>query len=205
MNILIVGTGPSIALRTVTLKADIIIAVNQASLIPDIKPDLWFTLDLSERNLELIDEYTNIHSKCKFIVACELRTKLPRHVYRVQRISNKYEHATSSFERWSCVPTLSEDCSKVHTGNSMWGALQIAYHLKPQKIAMLGLDGSRLPSVMSGHNPRDLSHLPKLFESSVEQLNRNNIQVVNGSPNSSVTCFNRMSPDEAITWVNQYK
>ena len=88
MNVLIIGTGPSILKRTLPLKADIVIAVNQALRIPYINPNIWFTLDPSDRNLQLINEAIPVYKRCKFIVACGHNIQLPATVYRVDRVSD---------------------------------------------------------------------------------------------------------------------
>jgi len=90
----------------------------------------------------------------------------------------------------------------VNTGNSCYGALGLAYHMLPKKIAILGLDGTRAayaygPGAPSG----SLQHLPRLFASATFDLERKKIQVVNGSPGSLITCFPIFRPKRALEWL----
>jgi hypothetical protein len=94
---------------------------------------------------------------------------------------------------------LCEDPSGIYTGNSGYGALGLAYHMKPKKVLLLGIDGDFGYYYPSHKTNNNLAHLPELFEASLPQLRRNNIHVINGSPNSSVTCFPRQTPDYAVS------
>lgn len=95
---------------------------------------------------------------------------------------------------------LAEKPGEVHAGNSAYGALNLAYHWRPQKIAMLGVDATDLGHAYASYDPASsLSHLPELFDSACAQLK--DIRIVNGSPKSNVTCFPRMTPDAAIKWL----
>lgn len=95
---------------------------------------------------------------------------------------------------------LSEDPGTINTGNSGFGGLGLAYHMRPHKVALLGVDGRKERRV-DGGMPRSLDHLPALFESAVPQLRSAGIEVANGSPDSEVDCFPRMTPREAVQWL----
>lgn len=93
---------------------------------------------------------------------------------------------------------LSEDRSCINTGNSGYGAMNVAYHLRPKRIVLLGIDGGSSYFYTRESKPGDLSNLPILFESAKRQLDNAGIEVINGSLNSTVTSFVRMSPLDAV-------
>lgn len=98
---------------------------------------------------------------------------------------------------------LSEDPGAIHTGNSGWGALGLAYHMHPRKVALLGVDANNAGHAYADipQRPGELDHLPALFASACGQLEARGIQVRNGSPESRVTCFTRVDPSAALRWV----
>lgn len=93
---------------------------------------------------------------------------------------------------------LSEDPRCVSTGNSGYGAFNIAYHLKPRKILLLGLDGDIGYFYSDVERNRSLSEVPKLFNSTKVQMQKANIQVLNGSKDSKITTFPRYSIHGAL-------
>jgi hypothetical protein len=103
---------------------------------------------------------------------------------------------------FSAKKGLSTDKSGVNTGNSCYGALGLAFHMNPSRIAVLGLDGTQEPYADgSGAPVSSLSHLPALFASAVRTLQNRRIQVINGSPTSKILCFPRTTPEEALEWL----
>jgi hypothetical protein len=100
--------------------------------------------------------------------------------------------------RLDYAPGISKDIKSIFTGNSGHGAFQLAYHLKPEKILLLGIDGGRGYYYPSRKLNRSLSHLPRMFNDSLAQLKEKNIKVINGSPKSTVTCFPRYTPEYAL-------
>lgn len=98
---------------------------------------------------------------------------------------------------------LSEDSSAIHTGNSAWGALGLAYHWRPGRIVLLGVDAAGGGYWHGPGGPAgSLEHLPALFASALPQLQAAAIQVVNGSLDSRIDCFPRMTPEDALSWLN---
>lgn len=99
-------------------------------------------------------------------------------------------------------PGLSEDPGAINTGNSAYGALGLAYHQRPDRIAMLGVDGTNHSyAYLPGRPGWSLTHLPGLFASALPQLA--GIEVINGSPESRVDCFPRVSPEAALAWLTE--
>lgn len=213
MHYLIVGTGPSVNevkdFDYSSLPDNVIVVSVNTSIMFLNYANLWFSIDSSQRNIE------------SAILAT--KRKIPtvwclEHTARVRNISERsifFKKKSSNIKlnknpvtpedwlaRWGSVKGLSEKRDTLHNGNSLYSCLNLVYFDKPEKIAILGLDGSLSPSIGGNHKPNNLSHLPILFSSTVSQLKENDIQVVNGSKNSAITCFERSSPLEAIEWIS---
>lgn len=213
---LIIGTGPSVKDLTINdfenIPNDIIIVSVNSSILFLPKADIWFTLDDSFRNLRYagIAKERSIpvvmalsgNKAAKRIPYFHLRRKMnpvdPKLMYH-----NNCQTAKDWYARWGCVDGLSETRNVIHTGNSLYGALNLVYFDKPEKIGILGLDGSQDRSVGGGHKPNNLSHLPLLFDSAAPQLNKANIEVMNGSPNSIVKTFSRNTPRKMLQWLRK--
>lgn len=71
--------------------------------------------------------------------------------------------------RWSAVAGLSDNGRQIHTGNSAYGALGLAYHLGFTDVALIGVDGTSEARVEGG-KPGNLSHLSLLFASALPQI-----------------------------------
>lgn len=215
MRYLIVGTGPSVnELDFNNIKIDdevIIISVNTSILFLPYA-DIWFSIDPSTKNVKC----SKIALNKSVLVAWAIsdKNKMARNyanrldnIYLFDRVENKHylKNPVSEkdwFSRWGCIKGLSETPPRIHGGNSLYGALNLAFFDRPNKIAILGLDGTQKRSVGGNHLPNNLIHLPMLFDSTIPQLNENEISVLNGSPHSNVNCFERSSPSEAIEWIN---
>ena len=97
---------------------------------------------------------------------------------------------------------LSEDPGAVHSGNSAWGALGLAWLMGARSVAFLGLDGTREGYAFGPGRPfGGFAHLPALFASALPQIAARGLEVVNGSPGSRVTCFRRTAPQAALDWI----
>jgi hypothetical protein len=95
---------------------------------------------------------------------------------------------------------LSEDRRIAHTGGcSGAAALNIAYHLRPRRIALVGFDydGSGChwyEDDVSVTNSRDTwARWARYFDTTVAQMNRAGIEVVNLSPQSRIHAFRRLA------------
>lgn len=208
MRYLIVATGPSVkevVIDSEALPDDVkVVAVNAA--IEFVKnPDIWFTLDPSQRNIRYAQYCVN--NNIPVVMACGDDVMLPDGVIRMARYGNRPvrwpapKSPEQWFHRWGCKPGLSDDLHGVNTGNSAYGALNLVYWDSPDRVAILGLDANQKPSYSSNHKPYNLSHLPILFDSSKNQLTERGISVINGSLESKIDTFPKMSPNNAIQWL----
>lgn len=200
---LIVGTGPSVAGVDIDVgKRVTIIAVNGAiEWLRDA--DIFFTLDpsvyvrgLIKRRREGVryfaaipDDYGQTNAR---VVAH--RDRAEHYVTYLRRIEGPL--------RCGACPRLSNNPGGIHTGNSLYGALGLAYLAGARRIGILGLDGTQDGYAYSTARPRtDFQHLPALFESAREQLEAEGIEVRNGSPQSKVICWPKCEPSQLIKWL----
>lgn len=99
---------------------------------------------------------------------------------------------------------LSDDPEELSGINSAFGALNFAYHLRPKRIVLFGIDGNCIHYYFYGRrrgSPRAdelFKRLPSLFASAVTQLNNRNVEVINASLQSAVTCFRKQRLHELL-------
>lgn len=203
-RIIIVASGPSLErvdLAQINASSAFIIAVNGA--ISKVKADAFFTCDPSDRIRALLRCQ---RSGVQYFAAVPedygmRQAKAQSH--RAMRERNvTYLRRLTGDGPWSHLYGLSEDQGAIHTGNSAYGALGLAYLMGARRVAFLGLDGGGKYAFGLPGQPGDLSHLPAIFESVLPQLRRRRVKVVNGNPCSTVTCFPRMTPQEALEWTS---
>jgi hypothetical protein len=180
-----------------------ILGVNGAALwLP--KMNGWFTLDPSRENRQVMmkrqhqaayyaavpDDYGSPNARVIYH-----RYPPLRHVNYLHRI----EGTGYLKQRF----TLSEDDGSIHTGNSAWGALGLAYLMKPNKIVLLGVDCTNNGYAYQRRvRPKhSFDHLPFLFASACEQLSREKIAILNGSMESRITCFDKVKLATALDWI----
>lgn len=202
--VLIVGSGPS-AKDIVPLfpKLDpsvAVIAVNQAvSYVP--RCNYFFTLDPSPKNRDLM---RHPRRGVTYYVAVP-----PDYGETTARIKDhrdppepgiRYLRRVTGSGPYSAAYGLSDDPASINTGNSMWGALQLAVHMKATRIGLIGLDGKGGYAWESG-KPNSLEHLPGLFNSAVPALKRRGIKVRNGNVSSMVNCFTMCGTGELVRWL----
>lgn len=167
----------------------------------------WFTLDPDDRVRPLMARpRTGVHYYAA-VPADYGRPDAHRRNHRAPAEPGiTWLHRVTGDGYLSARATLSEDPGAIHTGNSAWGALGLAYHMCRQvldhRIALLGVDADRGPyAFMSGRPRTPFDHLPALFESALPQLRARCIAVMNGSRRSRVACFTRCEPNAALDWL----
>lgn len=207
-RILIIANGPS--LRTLRLAAVgqlrargvSVLAVNATlPYLPDAH--FWFTLDPSRR---LVRMASIARPGCRYFMAVPDDYGRPDARVTYHRIrplkSPTYLRRMTGPLAYSAALGLSEEPGGIHTGNSAYGALGLAYHMRPRRIAFLGLDGTQAGYGFGPGSPRgSLAHLPALFASALGQLTGRAIEVINGNPASLVDCFPRVEPADALQWI----
>lgn len=192
-KVIVAASGPSILALTpeqVLSAGAVVIAVN-GSIDWLKQADYWFTLDPSQVNRVRARHRVE---GCRYVMALPRIARCPDGVTRLLRVEGK------SFGRARAPGGLSDEPDAINTGNSGFGALNLAYHMRPKKILLLGVDAKQERRV-DGGMPRNLGHLPGLFATAVPQLEKAGVEVVNGSPLSSVECFRKMTPEEGLAWM----
>lgn len=193
---IIVGSGESLKNFDFSILDGLVtIAVNGA--ISAFRPMYWFTLDPDDKNYKIMQN--NIEGVGYFCAIPErygaekgryYRQKMLPHVTYLRRIKGSGHLGQK--------PGMSKDPSSINTGNSAYGALNLALHMGAKRIAILGVDATSRYFYSDG-TPGRLDHLPRLFSTAVPCLG--SARVVNGSPSSRVTCFEKMTPEEAVIWA----
>lgn len=190
-RIAVIGSGSSLIGKRLEFPDNVtVIAVNGAINFLDAV-DYWFTLDHSRANLEL-ERLPMLGVTYYHAAPPDLKETYPWVKY-LQRVTG------TEFGRFKCKGGLPSDTRQIHTGNSGWGAFQLACHMKPSKVALFGLDGAG--EYRYGGKPKVLTMMPSLFASSVVDLAIEGILVRNASPDSTITCFPKLSVEEGIQWV----
>lgn len=191
MRVVIVASGPSCEGFTPP-PGVVVIAVNGAIEWLS-RADYWFTLDPSPINLERMHRPRHGVTYCAAVDG-----EVPPWVRRFNRLASRGPEPPAGTPqwwlwRWSAVRTLCANHDCIHTGNSAWGALGLAYHLGATRVALVGVDASTEPRIEGGLC-RDLSHLPLLFESALPQINLINC----GAMRSAVP---KMTIEEGMQWL----
>lgn len=209
-KVVIIGSGPSLYNFDVNKLKDkgyFIIVVNDAYKLVNFA-DMWFTLDPWGINRGQLPDAT---FKGELWCAVPEDFALPNARINDHKIEIPTNRSINFLHRivfhtdinsitkenyltWG----LNEDPSCINTLNSGFGAFGIAYHLRPRKILLLGLDASTGYFFDKDKKTRSLNHLPLIFESTIPQIKKHNIQIVNGSEFSNITCFPRYNVDKAL-------
>ncbi len=213
-NIIIVASGTSVKNINLNnlknLSDTFIITVNgSGSFVPFA--DAWFTLDpwgLDGPQLPK-DFKGSLYAAVPQdfgtrFARIEQHKKIPHAniTYLHRLISHNYTNVTSET---AYMLGLSEDTGCISTGNSGYGALNLAYHMRPNNIFLLGFDGDTGYWYPSDKTNRKLNYLPLMMDSAKEQLEKNHINVYNVSPHSSINTFEKIPVDKFYTKINATK
>lgn len=198
MRAIVVASGPS-ALNFQPPHGALVIAVNGA-IDRLSRADYFFTLDPSLVNLERM---SRVRPGVEYCAAVPPDIELLDHVQRYYRATSTGPEPKETGSptwwlwRWSCARGFARAHNVINTGNSAWGALQLAHKLGAERVALIGVDASQQPRIEGGE-PNNLSHLPLLFESALEVPD---FEFVNcGAMESAVPA---MSIEEGMQWLMQ--
>lgn len=209
-KIIIMACGPSFRqvdlnlLHSPKLFDAYVIAVNRAIDWTDradafftLDPNEWFYQTVTSRRKEGVQYFAAVpddYGTSKAVLPSHQNPPL-KHVTYLHRVKG-------GLGRLKAREKLSEKPNSIHTGNSGYGAFGLAYHMRPKKIVILGLDGTQEPYAYGTGKPNtSLDHLRYLFNSAMAQIYRRGIQVINGCPGSTVKCMSILHPTEALEWL----
>ena len=189
---IIVGSGQSAKDFIPPIGVDIIAVNNAISRVPTAK--YWFTLDPANYNLKIIND-KNI--KAIKYVACPPTFELPNDVIRCKRVENHnrsrvFNQDCYEYFLYQSKATLGLSLQYLHisTGNSSYGALNLAYHLGYKDIALIGIDGTDKISLDNNSDARGYIYLNQLFDSVQKDLGLNIVSL------GELKSFPKMSLEE---------
>lgn len=185
-RLLIIASGPS-AGGLVFPDVLPVMAVNGA--IDGLKrADYWFTLDPSQGNRARMEK-----PKQGTTYLCAAGPQQALNVKGSQII----------FLRRLPGRGISEKPDSVMTGNSAFGALQVAVLLGAKKIGLVGVDATKDEYWHGPGRSKSLEQLPAMMSCALPQLMRKGIEVRLGSvyDKPRVTCFRAMSPPDLVEWL----
>lgn len=146
-----------------------IIAVNGAiDWIPFC--NYFFSLDPSEINLKRV---LNKKENVEYHLA-----HFPRYFSFAKhylRINNNYKDLINDdspeywFKRWGCIDHLQTDKTKISTGNSAYGAINLALHFGAKDVLLYGVDATKDERIEGGFC-NSLKHLPLLIKCASKQI-----------------------------------
>lgn len=154
-SIIIVASGPSA--KDFSPPPDIPVIVVNGVIDWIDRADYWFTLDPSAINMERMKRQRR---GTYYYCACPGTYRLPENVFHLHRL-------TGVGPLQACYG-LTDQPNCVNTGNSAYGALGLARHMKAEKVFLIGVDATTEERCEGGFS-RDLSHLPLLFDSALGQ------------------------------------
>lgn len=180
----IVASGPSA--EGFTPPDDLpVIAVNGAiDWLP--RADYWFSLDASFENRR---RFKHKRPGVAYHVAGQpWRDRIPHNAgywfganywQRVERGAEWHPHP--GIRQQSAILGICKTPGCIHTGNSAWGALGLAWHLGFRDVALVGVDADNSERVEGGLSG-DLSHLPLLFGSALPDMRVTSCGALTGIP-----------------------
>lgn len=176
MRAVIVASGPSAA-GFVPPDDLPVIAVNGAvSWLPRL--DYWFSLDASADNQKWLSVALRRGAECHVAGPrwrlCRTATDYAQPWERIDSLGTYAEPKPKGTPEWwlwrlGAVLGICKAPGAIHTGNSAWGALGLAWHLGFRDVALLGVDANQSPR-LEGGTPDNLSHLPILFASALPDM-----------------------------------
>lgn len=202
-KIFIVGSGPSAKdVDFSKLKqAGYCIAVNDVGR-DFTNADAWFTLDPWGLDQQLSKSFRGIPYAAvpeafgtKSAISLDHRVRPTKKFNYLLRVPQNFD--ISSIRRhaeWG----LNEDPRCINSGNSGFGALNLAFHMRPKLIALVGIDATAGYYFNRSKQTRPLNHLPPLFASATTQLQRENIKVVDCSMRGKLDCFDKVSWENLV-------
>ncbi len=198
----VIGSGPSLKGQDLssTREAGFVIAVNDAWRQLTFAPDVVVTIDtlrLRERFYDcphkVIAAIPERYGTAAADMHCD-RIPAPRWLHYMRRAQGG---------------GMSSDETVLNAGgNSGFGALNFAYHMRPRKIALFGFDMAEMANHWHGRRPINVSVMSERtrlrciesFAIAAAHIREAGIAVANCNPNSAITAFPLMTHERGIQW-----
>jgi hypothetical protein len=187
MRCIIVGDGPSA--QGFVPPAGVTVFAVKRTIHWLSRADYWFTLDPNADSVRIMLKQK---PGVKYVCACDDVTRIPAGVTKMRRkVSREQEPAEQGGPhwwawRWGAVFGLSDTPGTIHTGNSAYGALGLAYLLGYRAALLVGVDGTQDARQSDGKEPNNLSHLPLLFQSAKNQVDIATLGTMDGIPSTTL-------------------
>ena len=197
-RIAIIASGPSFRDADYSLLSEDVHIIAVKGAIHGLRrADSWITVDANRRTRQTMMAVNHRKAETQYYAA------VPEDFGRPDARLLWHRAPPESDIHWlHRVPGigLSEDKQTIHTGNSAYAALGLAYHMGASRVVLFGVDGTQAPYGIGPGRPRgSLVHLPALFSSATTQLGQAGILVKNAG---RIPVFDRVKPQSAIAWLN---
>lgn len=219
-KVVIIGGGESLRgcslMDLVDFTGAVITVNNVIFSLPRV--DYWITVDPIDKNGQIQEAMRKRFAKVKYYCAFpdldKPENRFDKPFYKTTRV-NYLERIVPKTEAGETY-ALQEDKDKITTGDSMYGALGLAYHFEPKAILILGLDVYGVGhwyDLSAGYNDgrqtdeqfeKYKNNLVDIYNSSVPQLRARGIEIKNGSLYSKIEAFEKVSVEEGIKWIKEF-
>ncbi len=179
-------------------RADVVLAVNDAWRNMPFRPFATITID----TVNLAERFRDC--TCPVFAGVPPDYGTPDAFHACDREA-RVDYITY-FRRVPYRDRLTEDPFGMASGeNSAFAAVNYAYHMRPRRIVLFGVDLYGMghhwaPAPYRRHTmPAHVIHrLPANFAGTLPQLRAANIEVINANPKSYLTCFDRVDFETAL-------
>lgn len=197
-RVLIAAPGPSAAqfdFQSIPDNVHIIAVKGAVEFLPRF--DSWVTVDVNERTLGMLQ---NRRAGATYYAAVPMD-----YGSTVARLLN-HRHAIDGIHYLrrgqKGVLTLAMEPDSIATGNSAYGALNIAFHMHAKRVLLVGVDGTMKHYAHRNDGPRgSILHLPNLFPHAQGQLNARGVRVATVGAQSRLQCFPKLHTERAVHWL----
>ena len=205
-RVLIVGGGESLVGfdfdQIIDFDGVIITVNNVISYLP--RADYWITVDLAKPQKAL----EKLRRDCYYYAGYPFYSDGYEMVNGVHYLDKVVPKKGGSYE-------LQEEKDSI-TGavDSIYGALNLAYHFEAKELIILGMDcygfghWYDLDSPYNAYGLDDwvedrISGIAIRYKDCLKQFEDRGTRIINGSAESKIDCFERMSPQEAINYFDK--
>lgn len=197
-RVMIVATGPSAEefnFKDVPDNVHIIAVKNAKSFLP--RYDSWVTVDVNSRSVGMLRtrRANAVHYAAVPMDYGQSAARLPLHRHSLEGL-----HYLKRGPKG--VLTLSMDPDCIATGNSAYGALNIAFHMHAKRVLLIGVDGTMRDYAYDTGCPKgNILHLPGLFQQAQGQLRARGMLVATVGLQSRLQCFPKLRAGSALHWL----